>query len=44
LSSDLLKTSSRSLKSHCSEQCYLLSIVGGPFLKFTTFRTWKWRE
>jgi len=34
------RTSPRSLITHpASEQCHLLSIVGGPFFKFTTFRT-----
>ena len=33
-------TSPHSLITHpASEQCHLLSIVGGPFFKFTTFRT-----
>jgi len=33
-------TSPHSLITHpASEQCHLLSIIGGPFFKFTTFRT-----
>jgi len=33
-------TSPHSLLTHpASEQCHLLSIVGGPFFKFATFRT-----
>jgi len=33
-------TSPHSLITHlASEQCHLLSIVGGLFFKFTTFRT-----
>jgi len=33
-------TSPRSLITYpASKQCHLLSIVGGPFFKFTTFRT-----
>jgi len=34
------RTSPHSLITHtASEQCHLLSIVSGPFFKFTTFRT-----
>ena len=39
------KIRSRHLPDHsnhihpASEQCHILSIVGGPFFKFTTFRT-----
>jgi len=33
-------TSPHSIITHpASEQCHLLSIVGGPFFKFTTLRT-----